>query len=267
MLVISALKVYPQSQISCQDAGTAVFCSNGLSGIRAGNSMYFSDGSSALASGNTIYFTSGTAPASISPQSVTITPSAAYAAGEALGAAVVGVVGGVASVVQDVRQLGKWQDWCFVNRYSWGEIPAKLEYGRVAFCSEAAILDACSNITSIDYSGYKYASDSPRRITLTAEHELEYWPNLSNGKNVGEPIKCVPDVAGNAVHRAQLWLFYKQEVSSYLPGLSQDDCIRIVNYIYAHPKEYKYIKEDDPNKDHKKTELFKKLYRSAGAAS
>jgi len=228
MLAISVIKVYPQSQISCQDYGTAVYCSNGLSAIRAGGTMYFSDGTTASTYGNTTY---------IQEQPVQVTRSDDYyQAGQALGSLVLGIVG----VVQDIRRLGKWEDYCFVNPYARGWVN-----GSPAFCSKDAILDACSNIPSFDFSGYKNSWDSPHHIGWAGD-DLIYWPSWPK-KGVYDEIKCVPDVAGHAIHEAKLWLFYKQEASFYLPGLSQDDCIRIVNYIYAHPKEYKYIKEDDPN--------------------
>jgi hypothetical protein len=260
MLAISVTKAYPQS-ISCQDAGTAIFCSNGLSAVRSGNTMFFSDGTSAITSGNTVFIQS---PSQAQPQPVPITQSNSYEAGQALGNMALGVIGAVVGVVQEVKQQNKWADWCYVHPYSRGWLQ-----GSPAFCSKDAIIDACSNVGSFSFSGYKYPWDSPHHIGWAGD-ELYYLPNWPHDRPE-DWIKCIPDEAGHAIHEAKLWLFYKQEVSYYLrnshPNLSQDDCIRIVNYIYGHPKDYKYINPKDHQLERKKTELFEKLYSSAKATS
>jgi hypothetical protein len=247
----------PPFKATCRDAGTAVFCSNGLSAIRSGNTMYFSDGTSAMTSGNTVFIQS---PSQAQPQPVPITQSDSYEAGQAIGNMVLGVIG----LVQEVKQQNKLADWCYVHPYSrvWLR-------GGPAFCSKAAILDACSNVASFDFSGYKYPLDSPHHIAWSGEDHLYYnpsWPHGSRGE-----VRCVPDEAGHAVHNAKLWLFYKQEASYYLrnshPNLSDDDSIRIVNYIYTHPRDYKYINPADHQFELKKTQLYQKLYSSAKATS
>jgi len=236
-----------QTQISCSDCGQAIYCSNGLSAIRAGNALYFSDGTTALTFGNTT---------TIQNQSVQISSNSvatSYAAGQIIG----GMVGGI---IVEVKQRQKFDRVCDVDTYAHGWLS-----GSPAFCSQAAVLDACSNITNFDFSGFKFTGDTPQHLSWTATGTLTYlpnWPRLDGG------IECVPDVVKHAVNEARLWLAHKHEVEVWSkdshPHLSQDDCARIVNYIYAHPESYDVKKAV---RTAAALKMFEKIYVAVHATS
>jgi len=243
-----------RAQVTCSDYGQAVYCSNGLSGIRAANTVYFSDGTTAQTYGNTI---------TISGQSVQVSRSDAAAADYAVGQAIGAVIG---SVISEVWQRRKFYRVCDVNPFARGWLN-----GSPAFCSEAAIVDACSNVPQFDFSGFNYMGDSPHHLSWIASPgigtgpgqlpTLLYLPNWPHGFD-GE-IVCVPDVAAHSVHLAQLWLTHKNEAEYYLhnshPHLSEADSARIVNYIYSHPETYKAGKMT--------AQSFEKLYIAVKAIS
>jgi hypothetical protein len=212
-------------QVACSDYGQAIYCSNGLSAVRAANTFYFSDGTTAQSFGNTI---------TISGQPVEVSRSDAAAANYALGQAIGTVVGGV---IAEVRQRRKFYRVCDVNPYARGWLN-----GSPAFCSEAAIVDACSNVPQFDFSGFKYAGDRPRHLSWTGTPPAATLFYLPNTPKFDGEIECAPDVATHSTHLAKLWLVRKHEAEYYLhdshPRLSQDDCARIVNYIYTHPEAY-----------------------------
>ncbi len=233
------------AQISCLDYGSAIYCSNGLSAIRSGNTMYFSDGTTVQTFGNTV---------TIDNQTTKIAQSdtaASYRAGQAIGA----VIG---SVIADVRQRRRFDQMCDVDPYSWGW----MQNGSPGFCSREGIQDVCSNIANIDFDGFKYTGDHPRRLLGDGEGGLWYfakWPARLGDKGT----KCILDEAAHSTHLAQLWLEHRREVLYYLhdshPHLSQDDSAKIINYLYNHPGAYK-IKN-------RTAEMFEKMYRAAGASS
>jgi len=183
--------------------------------------MYFSDGTTAIQSGNTVYINENT-QASQDYQ-------ASYAAGAALG----NVVG---TVISDVRQRRKFDRVCDYDPYAQGWM-----MGRPAFCSEAAIHDACPQLS--DFSGFKYSGDSPHKITwvvpaglgTASVGSLLYLPDWPHGNHSEQ---CVPDTAGHALHEAQLWLSRFHEAQSFLPGKGDDDVARILVWLYAHPGDY-----------------------------
>jgi hypothetical protein len=237
-------------QISCWDYGQAVYCSNGLSGVRSGNTLYFSDGTSAQTFGNTV--TIDGRPTEVSRSDAADATAGSYAMGQVIGT----VVGGV---VADIRHRHKFHQMCDVDPYARGWLN-----GMLAFCSQAAILDSCPNVPQFDFSGFKYAGDTPHHVSWDAAGTLRYlpnWPRLD-----GE-VECVPDVAAHSTHEAKLWLAHKREVEAALiglhPHLSQDDCARIVNYILAHPDAY------DARKIYKGSaaEMFQKIYTTVKASS
>src|SRR5271169_773266 len=239
-------------QVTCSDYGQAIYCSNGLSAVRAANTLYFSDGTTAQFFANTV---------TINGQPVVISRSNAAAADYAMGQAVGTMVG---AVIAEVRQRRKFDRVCDVNPYAWGWLN-----GSAAFCSKAAILDACANVPQFDFSGFKYTGDSPHHLSSISSPgigtgpagTLLYLPNWPHGFE-GE-IECVPDVAAHSTHLATLWLAHKHEAENYLhdshPRLSQDDCARIVNYIYTHPEAYKAGKMT--------AQSFEKLYVGVKATS
>jgi hypothetical protein len=235
-----------QTQISCSDYGRAIYCSNGLSAIRAGNALYFSDGTTALTFGNTTSIQSR--PVQISSSSV----STSYAAGQVIG----GIVGGI---IVDVKQRRKFDRVCDVDVYARGWL-----VGMPAFCSREAVLDACSNITNFDFSGFKFTGDTPHHLSWTTAGTLTYlpnWPRLDGG------IECIPDAAKHAVNEARLWLAHKHEVVVWAkdlhPDLSQDDCARIVNYIYANPDSYNVRKAAQQST----ARMFEKIYIAVRATT
>lgn len=249
VLVLLAVVARPrsQTQISCSDYGQAIYCSNGLSAIRAGNALYFSNGTTALTFGNTT---------TIQNQSVQISPSEAstsYAAGQVIG----GMVGGV---IVEVKQRRKFDRICDVDWYARGWLS-----GMPAFCSREAVLDACSNIANFDFSGFKFAGDTPHRLSWnTATGTLTYLPN---SPRLDGGIECIPDVARHAVNEARLWLAHKHEVEVWAkdshPHLSQDDCARIVNYIYGNPNSYQVRKSGSTVSG----KMFEKIYVAVKATS
>jgi hypothetical protein len=183
--------------------------------------MYFSDGTTVMQSGNAVYINENTRA------------NQSYQASHEAGAAFGNIVG---AVIIDVRQRRKFDRVCDHDPYAQGWI-----MGRPAFCSEAAIRDACPQLT--DFSGFKYSGDSPRKIgwvesaglgTATAG-SLLYLPDWPHG-NRSEA--CVPDTAGHALHEAQLWLSNFHEAQSFLPGKSDDDVASVVVWLYAHADDY-----------------------------
>ena len=242
------------AQLSCLDYGSAVYCSNGLSAIRSGNMMYFSDGATVQTFGNIVTINNETTK--IAQTDV----AASYQAGQAIGSA-------IGSVIATVRQRRKFYRVCDVNPYARGWLN-----GSPAFCSEAAISDACSNVPQFDFSGFKYAGDSPHHISWIISPgigtgpagTLLYLPNWP--KSDGE-IECVPDVAMHSTHLAKLWLVHKHEAEYNLrdshPHLSQDDSARIVNYIYANPDSYDARKVAQLSA----AKMFEKIYVAVRATS
>jgi hypothetical protein len=246
VLVLLASVARSQTQISCSDYGQAIYCSNGLSAIRAGNTLYFSDGTLAQTFGNTT--TIQNQPVQISSSNA----STSYAAGQVIG----GMVGGI---IVEVKQRRKFDRICDVDWYARGWLS-----GMPAFCSREAVLDACSNIANFDLSGFKFTGDTPHHLSWTSAGTLTYlpnWPRLDGG------IECIPDVAKQAVNEARLWLAHKHEVEVWAkdlhPHLSQDDCARIVNYIYAHPDSYDARKVAQQSA----AKMFEKIYVAVKATS
>jgi len=245
--LLLATFAWSQTQISCSDYGQAIYCSNGLSAIRAGNALYFSDGTTAQTFGNTT---------TIQNQPVQISSSNAatsYAAGQVIG----GVVGGI---IVEVKQRRKFDRVCEVDAYARGWLS-----GMPAFCSREAVLDACSNITNFDFSGFKFTGDTPHHLSWsTATGTLTYLPN---SPRLDGGIECIPDVAKHAVNEARLWLAHKHEVEVWAkdshPHLSPDDCARIVNYIYAHPDSYDVRKVAQQSA----AKMFEKIYVAVKATS
>jgi hypothetical protein len=232
------LPLYGQARVSCSDYGAAIYCSNGLSAIRSGNVVYFSDGTTVMQSGNSVYINENT--------QANQNYQASYAAGTALG----NVVG---AVISDVHQHRKFERACDYDPYAHGWI-----MGRPAFCSEAAIRDACPQLT--DFSGFKYSGDQPHKIgwvesgglgTATVG-SLVYFPAWPHGNSV----PCVADVGGHAIHEANLWLAHLREAQPFLPSKSDDDVARILVWLYAHPGDY-----DVKHKDTMYKKLSGKLLR------
>jgi hypothetical protein len=239
-----------RGQISCLDYGQAVYCSNGLSAVRSGNTLYFSDGTTAQTLGNIV--TINGLPTEVSRSDAADATAGSYAMGQAIGTM-------VGAVFADVRHRRKFYQICGVDPYARGWLN-----GMLAFCSQEAILDACSNVPKFDFSGFKYAGDTPHHLSWDTAGKLQYlpnWPRLD-----GE-VECVPDIAAHSTHEARLWLAYKREVETALvglhPHLSQNDCARIVNYILAHPDAY------DARKVYKglAAEMFQKIYIAVKANS
>jgi hypothetical protein len=207
--------------------------------------MYFSDGTTVQTFGNMVTINNQTTEVAQS------NVAAGYQAGQAIGAA-------IGFVIADVRQRRKFDRVCDVNPYAWGW----MWNGSPGFCSQAGIRDVCSNIANIDFDGFKYTGDLPRRLLGDAEGGLWYfsdWPARLGDKGT----KCILDEAAHSTHLAQLWLTHKHEAEYYLrdshPHLSQDDSARIVNYIYTHPDAYKGSKIT--------ARMFEKLYVAVKATS
>lgn len=226
-LALLGLPVCGQESMSCSDYGAALYCSNGLSAIRSGNMMYFSDGTTAMLSGTCVYIKENTQASQ--------DYRASYAAGAALG----NLVGGV---VSDVRQRRKFERVCEYDPYAQGWI-----VGRPAFCSEAAIRDACPQVT--DFSGFKYAGDTPNHLTWTQGGSLSYLPHWPHGFD-GE-VACVPDHPVHAIHEAVTWLANFREAQTFLPDKSGDEVAQVVAWLCTHPGEYE--------RNHKAA-MYKKLF-------
>jgi hypothetical protein len=248
-LSLVTLTVALHAQLSCLDYGSAVYCSNGLSAIRSGNMMYFSDGTTVQTFGNVV--TINNQPTEIAQTNV----AASYQAGQAIGA----VIG---SVIANVRQRRKFYRVCDVNPYAHGWLN-----GSPAFCSKTAILEACSNVPQLDFSGFKYAGDSPHHLSWTDSGPAGTFLYLPNWPKSDGEIECAPDVATHSTHLAKLWLAHKHEAEYSLrdshPHLSEDDSARIVNYIYANPDAYDARKVVQPSA----AKMFEKIYIAVKATS